>query len=313
MSLFFSIFIFLFGLIIGSFLNCVIYRLALPSNSERGLKNRSYCPHCKHLLSWQDLIPVFSFIFLKGKCRYCQKPISLQYPIVEISTGLMFLLIFNQFSIGEENFVLFFTFASTVEREFHSLSYLHFLRELGNGSSVFNFLNLIYYWTIASFLIVIFVYDLKHYIIPDKVIYPAIAIALIFNFQFSIGEEGSALFFTFAPINGSSVFNYSILSAILAAAFFLSIVLISRGKWMGVGDIKLAFFMGLVLGWPNILLALFLAFFIGATVGVGLIISNKKTLKSEIPFGPFLVTGTFLVLFWGNELISWYQGLFLVK
>jgi leader peptidase (prepilin peptidase)/N-methyltransferase len=82
---------------------------------------------------------------------------------------------------------------------------------------------------------------------------------------------------------------------------------------MGVGDIKLAFFMGLVLGWSNIFLALFLAFFIGAIVGVGLIISNKKTLKSEIPFGPFLVTGTFLVLFWGNELISWYQGLFLVK
>jgi len=270
MVFFVNFIVFLFGLIIGSFLNCVIYRLALPSANEGGgLKNRSYCPHCKHLLSWQDLIPVFSFIFLKGKCRYCQKPISLQYPIVEISTGLMFLLIFNQFSIGEEDFVLFFTFAST------------------NGSSVFNFLNLIYYWTIASFLIVIFVYDLKHYIIPDKVIYPAIAIALIFN--------------------------YSILSAILAAAFFLSIVLISRGKWMGVGDIKLAFFMGLVLSWPNILLALFLAFFIGATVGVGLIISNKKTLKSEIPFGPFLVTGTFLVLFWGNELISWYQGLFLVK
>ena len=82
---------------------------------------------------------------------------------------------------------------------------------------------------------------------------------------------------------------------------------------MGVGDIKLAFFMGLVLSWPNILLALFLAFFIGATVGVGLIISNKKTLKSEIPFGPFLVTGTFLALFLGKELISWYQALFMVK
>jgi prepilin signal peptidase PulO-like enzyme (type II secretory pathway) len=302
MVFFVNFIVFLFGLIIGSFLNCVIYRLALPNFSLKnlgGLKNRSYCPHCKHLLSWQDLIPVFSFIFLKGKCRYCQKPISLQYPIVEISTGLMFLLIFNQFSIGEEDFVLFFTFVSTVEREFHSLSYLHSLRELGNGSSVFNFLNLIYYWTIASFLIVIFVYDLKHYIIPDQVIYSAILVSGIWYLV-------SGIFFNLYTLD-------TIYSAIGAAVFFSAIVLISRGKWMGVGDIKLAFFMGLVLSWPNILLALFLAFFIGATVGVGLIISNKKTLKSEIPFGPFLVTGTFLVLFWGNELISWYQGLFLVK
>jgi prepilin signal peptidase PulO-like enzyme (type II secretory pathway) len=284
MVFFVNFIVFLFGLIIGSFLNCVIYRLALPNFSLKslsGLKNRSYCPHCKHILSWQDLIPVFSFIFLKGKCRYCQKPISLQYPIVEISTGLMFLLIFNQFSIGEENFVLFFTFASI------------------NGSSVFNFLNLIYYWTIASFLIVIFVYDLKHYIIPDQVIYPAILVSGIWYLV-------SGIFFNLYTLD-------TIYSAIGAAVFFSAIVLISRGKWMGVGDIKLAFFMGLVLGWPNILLALFLAFFIGAIVGVGLIIFNKKTLKSEIPFGPFLVTGTFLVLFWGNELISWYQGLFLVK
>jgi prepilin signal peptidase PulO-like enzyme (type II secretory pathway) len=284
MVFFVNFVVFLFGLIIGSFLNCVIYRLSLPNFSLKnlgGLKNRSYCPHCKHLLSWQDLIPVFSFIFLKGKCRYCQKPISLQYPIVEISAGLMFLLIFNQFSIGEEDFVLFFNFAST------------------NGSSVFNFLNLIYYWTIASFLIVIFVYDLKYYIIPDQVIYPAILVSGIWYLV-------SGIFFNLYTLD-------TIYSAIGAAVFFLAIVLISRGKWMGVGDIKLAFFMGLVLSWPNILLALFLAFFIGATVGIGLIISNKKTLKSEIPFGPFLVTGTFLALFWGNELISWYQALFLVK
>ena len=75
---------------------------------------------------------------------------------------------------------------------------------------------------------------------------------------------------------------------------------------MGVGDIKLAFLMGLILGWPNILTALFLAFFIGAIIGVGLIAGNKKTLKSELPFGPFLVTGTFIALFWGQNIINWY-------
>ena len=139
---------------------------------------------------------------------------------------------------------------------------------------------------IIGFLIIIFVYDLKHYIIPDKVIFPAIGIALIFNY-------------------------YSILSALAAAVFFLTIVLISRGKWMGIGDIKLAFLMGLFLGWPNIVVALFSAIFLGAIMGIGLIMSGRKTLKSEVPFGPFLVFGTFLALFWGESLINFYFSLFL--
>ncbi|GAH44899.1 unnamed protein product [marine sediment metagenome] len=101
-----------------------------------------------------------------------------------------------------------------------------------------------------------------------------------------------------------------LLSAILASAFFLAIVLVSRGKWMGVGDIKLAFFIGLFLGWPNILVTLFLAFFIGAIIGVGLIATGKKTLKSEVPFGPFLVVGTFIALFWGQSIINWYLNFF---
>ena len=231
----FYLFIFILGLAVGSFLNCVIYRLETGGSFLRG---RSFCPHCKHLLGWQDLIPVLSFLILKGCCRYCHKKISLRYPLVEIATGLLFLLIFNfQFSI-------------------------------------FNYL-------IAPFLVVIFVYDLKHFIIPDKIIYPAIAIAAICNFS-------------------------AWPSALGAAAFFGAIVLISRGKWMGVGDIKLGFLMGLILGFPNILVALFLAFLIGAIIGVGVIISGKKTLKSEVPFGPFLVTGTIISLFWGQKIINWY-------
>jgi len=252
MSTFFYVVIFIFGLIVGSFLNCVIYRL---EEGKSFLKGRSFCPHCKHKLIWQDLIPIFSFLILRGKCRYCQKKISWQYPTIEIATGLLFLSIFI----------------------------FHF--------SIFNLI-------IACFLIIIFVYDLKHYIIPDKVIYPAIIIALIFNFQFLI-------------VNEFPIFKFSILSALGAAAFFLLIVLISRGKWMGVGDIKLAFLMGLILGFPNILVALFLAFFIGAIIGIGLLIIGKKTLKSEVPFGPFLVVGTFLAMFFGENLINWYFSLFL--
>ncbi|MBZ1345436.1 MAG: prepilin peptidase [Candidatus Nealsonbacteria bacterium] len=263
---------FFFGLAVGSFLNCLIYRL---EKNEALFWGRSYCPNCRYVLSWQDLIPLFSFFLLKGKCRYCRQKISWQYPLVEISTAAIFLLIFNFFT-PLDNFV-------------------------SNGArfSIFNFLNLIYYWLIASFLIVIFVYDLKHYIIPDRIIYSAIGIALIFNFQFLI-------------FNQFSIFKFSILSGLGAAIFFLTIVLISGGKWMGIGDIKLAFLMGLILGWPNILVALFLAFLLGAFIGAILLISRKKTLKSEIPFGPFLVSGTFISIFFGPQIISFYLNLFLI-
>jgi len=248
-----NLFVFLFGLAIGSFLNCVICRL---EKKQSFLKGRSYCPHCKHVLSWQDLIPVFSFLILGGKCRYCGKRISWQYPLVELLTGILFLLIFN------------------------------FLINL----LIFKFL----FWILIScFLIVIFVYDLKHYIIPDKVIYQAIAITFLYNLI----------------LNSQFIIHNSI-SAFGAAGFFLFIVLVSRGKWMGVGDIKLVFLIGLLLGWPNTLLALFLAFLIGAIIGLGLIILKKKTIKSELPFGPFLILGIYIALFFGEKIINWYFNLF---
>ncbi len=262
-------FVFISGLAVGSFLNCLIYRL---KTGESFLKGRSYCPHCKHILAWQDLIPLFSFLILKGKCRYCHQKIFLQYPLVELATGIIFLLIF----------------LTTVA--------------VNNYTGVY----LLYLIIVSCFLIVIFVYDLKHYIIPDKVIYPAIFIVFIYqiisNFPISITN------FKFQITN----FYPPILSAIGAAVFFLLIVLVSQGKWMGIGDIKLAFLMGLLLSWPNILVALFLAFFFGAIIGVGLIISGKKTLKSEVPFGPFLVTGTLIAMFWGEKIINRYLNLFTI-
>lgn len=267
MDLFFNLFVFVLGLVIGSFLNCFIYRL---ETDRSFLKGRSFCPECKHVLAVLDLIPVFSFFFLKGKCRYCKKPISFQYPLVELLTGFLFVSVFN------------FVFSS--------------------GSFVFgNILYFLFLLVVSCFLIVIFVYDLKHYIIPDKVVYSAIAFSIIYI----------VFCFLFA-INGSSLLIQHFLSAFLSAAFFLLIVLISKGRWMGIGDIKLAFLMGLVLGWPNILVALFLAFFMGAFIGMILILLKKKNLKSEIPFGPFLVLGTFFALFWGQIMFDWYSGLFLV-
>ncbi len=255
------VFVFLFGLIIGSFLNCVIYRL---EEGKSFLKGRSFCPDCGHTLGFLDLVPVFSFIFLKGRCRYCNKKISWQYPLIELATGIIFLLISINFGV----------------------------RSFG----------CIYYLLISSLLIIVFVYDLKHYIIPDGVIYAAIVASFAYNIVYSFLVIGSFQFFL-----------QSLLAALLASGFFLLIILISKGKWMGVGDIKLAFLMGLFLSWPNILIALFSAFFIGAVIGVGLIALKKKELKSEVPFGPFLVTGTFLSLFWGSEILAWYFSLILIK
>lgn len=247
MSLFFSSVVFLFGLIVGSFLNCIIYRLETGKSFLRG---RSFCPHCKHKLGLLDLFPVFSFIALGGQCRWCKKRISFQYPLVELATGLAFFLIF-----------------------------------------IFALQPQILYFLITPFLIVIFVYDLKHYLIPDKIIYPGIVIALAFTI-----------------FNLSSALNY-LLAGLGAAVFFFSVVLLSRGKWMGVGDIKLALLMGLILGFPSILVALFLAFFTGAIIGIGLIACRRKSLKSEVPFGPFLVGGTFLAMFFGEAIIDWYFNL----
>ena len=263
-EVFFSIVVFILGLIVGSFLNCVIYRLEQGSSFLRG---RSFCPYCKHTLSWLDLIPVISFLILKGKCRYCQKPISVQYPLVELATAAIFLFVFflpNIYPIGQ-------------------------------------FISMLFYLVISSFLIIIFVYDLKYYLIPDKIIYSAIAVTCLYQL-FRIWNFANWDLFRISDLG----------FGILPALFLLAIIVISRGHWMGLGDFKLAILMGLLLGWPEIVVALFSAFLIGAIIGAGLIIAGKKTLKSEVPFGPFLVSGTFLAMFWGKQIVDWYSSLFLI-
>lgn len=259
MFLIFYIFIFLFGLAIGSFLNCVIFRLALPNFSIRknlGGLSRSFCPQCRHILSWLDLFPIFSFLFLKGKCRYCSKKISIQYPLVELATGIIFLLIFNPQNI----------------------------------------INSVFMFYVSSSLIVIFIYDLKHYLIPDAVLLPAIAASIVYRILEFLNFRNWDLF--------------GIWAAIIGSGFFLFIFLISKGRWMGFGDVKLAVLLGLITGFPNILVALFLAFFFGAIIGIILMANGKKKLKSEIPFGPFLISGTFIAIFWGDKIIEWYFKLF---
>lgn len=255
------IIIFILGLCVGSFLNCFVYRLETGKPFTKG---RSLCPKCHHRLGVLDLIPIVSFLMLKRKCRYCKKKIHWQYFLVEVFVGILFVLI-----------------------AYYILGNLALIRIIG----------FLYFATIFSLLAIIFLYDLKHYIIPDVIIYPAIILVFLFR------GIGVLIFGT-----GTNIIN-ALLSAFFVALFFFLIWLISKGKWMGFGDVKLALFMGLFLGWPNILVALFLAFSLGSLVGVLLIIFGRKKLRSEVPFGPFLIAGTLLAFFWGSLLIKWYISL----
>ncbi len=241
----------LLGLFVGSFLNVVIYRFKIGRSI---LKPRSFCPNCKHILAWYDLIPVLSFVLLCGKCRYCRKRISWQYPLVELSAGLLFILFY-----------------------------------LKSGSLDWRLLfNLLF----VSILVVVFVYDLKHYLILDKVIVSGAVLAVIASIFLSKPE-----------------FLYALLGSAAAGGFFALLVLVSRGKWMGGGDVKLGFLIGLIVGWPSVLVSLFLAFVLGSIVGVLLIVFHKKTLKSAVPFGTFLAVATVTVMLYGEKMLDWYLSL----
>ena len=263
----FSIFIFIFGLFIGSFLNVIICRLG---TKESIIRSRSHCPKCGALLKWSDLIPLVSFLIQKGKCRYCGKKISWQYPLVELATGLLFLFVVLKSPLATGGSY------SIATGFFASLRMTMIMEPL-------------FFLLVICFLLVIFVYDLKHYLIPDKIVYPAIIITLLnLGAKLLRIEELSSQIYT------------PLLAALLSSGFFLFLVLISKGKWLGLGDVKLAGLMGLILGWPNILLALFLAFMSGAIVGITLIVAGKKTMKSQIPFGPFLAGATLVIIIFGD-------------
>ena len=242
---------FLLGLSVGSFLNCIIYRLSVNEKPE----GRSYCPKCKHNLSYKDLVPVFSYIFLLGKCRYCKKKISIEYPLVELLTGALFLLAF-----------------------------------ILVGTSV----ELIFLLAVLFFFFLIFVYDLKHYIIPDFANFSLIGISFLY-----------LVFRTFMESN-LDVLLYGLLSAFGAFLFFFSIFYFTKGKGMGFGDVKYVIFMGFFLGFPNILAGLFISFVLGAIIGLVLIAAKRKKIKSQVPFGPFLIAGTLIAYFYGERIIETY-------
>ncbi|OGH39337.1 MAG: hypothetical protein A3B44_02135 [Candidatus Levybacteria bacterium RIFCSPLOWO2_01_FULL_38_21] len=289
--------LFILGLAVGSFLNVLIDRIP---QGESPFKGRSYCDKCKKTLKWYDMIPVLSFLILKGKCKYCKHPISFYYPLVEIVTGILFVVVF------------FFLIESRI------MNHESWLTNLEFGDYLGFILNYLYYLFILSSFIVIFFTDLKYGIIPDKILYPAIIMSFFFLFfiskEFLQLRSGQAwLSFPLQPatlvqlstlgVYANGVYANKFLSALASFAFFLILYLITRGKGMGFGDVKLSFLLGLVLGFPKILIALYAAFLTGAITGSILIIWGKKKLKSKIPFGPFLILGAILSLFFAEYII----------
>lgn len=257
------LFIFIIGLIVGSFLNVVILR---THSKEQMVKSRSHCWDCKNALGPRDLVPLFSFLFQGGKCRYCRKKISWQYPMVEFATGFLFVLVaYNIIGVQGPSFLFY-----------NSFTWLHFLRDL----------------IFVSYLIIIFVYDLKWYLILDRFTVPAIFIAIILNLW--LGMAWQSLLF----------------GVLIGFGFFALQYLVSKGKWIGGGDLRLGALMGAMLGLSGVVVALFLSYVIGAVFSLFLIGLSKKGFKSQIPFGTFLALGTILSLLWGEQIVFWYFSLF---
>lgn len=248
MMIFNSLIFFIFGTIVGSFLNVLILRY---NTGLSFVKGRSKCFSCGKILQSYELIPIFSFLFLKGKCSSCKSKISYQYPLVEFLTGILF-------------FLAFLKFGATI---------------------LFPF-----YLIIISILIAISVYDLKHKIIPD---------GMVFFFD--------AAAFVFLMLSPHSILDFW--AGPMLFAFFALLWLVSSGKWMGFGDAKLALGVGWLLGFSAGIFSIMLAFWIGAIVGLSILglerlnISKLKlTIKSEIPFAPFIIFALLLTLFTGWNL-----------
>jgi leader peptidase (prepilin peptidase) / N-methyltransferase len=261
-----QVFLFVLGTAIGSFLNVLIDRLP----KEESINGRSHCDYCKKKLSALDLIPVFSFIALKGKCRYCKKKLSYFYPFVEVLTGVVFVLVWNFAPIQQlQQADLMNMYKLFGLSKFTTI-------DVGMASMIFQ---KILYVGMASTIIAIFFADLKYHVIPDSL-------------QFVIG-----ILILLLHIVMPSKFLPDLLAGVIIMSPILILFLITRGKGMGFGDVKLAFLIGFLLGLKGGFWALYIAFIVGALVGAVLLIIGKKKMKSKIAFGPYLLLGMVTLLF----------------
>jgi leader peptidase (prepilin peptidase) / N-methyltransferase len=282
------LFIFLIGLFVGSFLNVVADRVV---RGEKFLTGRSHCDFCNTVLKVVDLVPVFSFLSTGGRCRYCERKLSIAYPLSEVFTGLLFVMAAS-------------------------------LANLGVGFSAKSLVVFGYYVVVFSFYIVIFLADIKYQLIPNKVVVPGIVFVLLGGLFFRVWEffdlrssvsEGALLRGSEYVQNVAgqylSSWGFSILIAAAIGGFFWFLFAITRGKGMGFGDVRLAFMIGLFNVYPNNILAIFSAFVLGSVFGVGLMLLGGKGMKDKIAFGPFMVVGSVVALVFGDLFFKWYLGL----
>lgn len=258
----FWIFIFL-GLALGSFITAFVWRLHDDKDFVRG---RSQCDACENKLQPIDLIPLFSWLLLRGKCRHCGKPISWQYPIIELLTAGVF----------ASSFYFWPSVLSGLEWVVFGL------------------------WLISMvFFVSLAVYDTKWMLLPDKIMWPLVMVSAI------------AAIFQILSGGGVAIFRDKIWGIIVAFGFFYLLSAISKGKWIGGGDVKFGLVMGLWLGALNSLVALLLGFYSAALFILPLMVINKIGRKSQIPFGPFLIASTFIAQLFGSEIVDWYSNIIL--
>ena len=249
-----SFLVFFLGIVLGSFANVCIHRL--PKNKQV-IIGRSFCPKCKKKINWYDNLPLFSFLILKMKCRNCNKKISPRYFIVELLTGITFLIIFLSFN---------------------------------------SLVTLIFLCVLSLILIMIFFIDLENFIIPDVLNFSIMFLALLKNFL--------------PNLNTSFVqeINQSIIGGIVGYLSIWIIIFlyktIKKIDGMGLGDAKLIAGIGLLFGWQSIPFVLFISSVLGLIFVIPSLLNKKKNMRSEIPFGPFIIAAGIVYFTFGDYLYS---------
>ena len=267
--LFTSLFLFFIGAVVGSFLNVLIER---SIEGKDWLKGRSRCDFCGHQLAWYDNIPLLSYLLLRGRCRYCHKKIHPSHILMEVLTGALFVWWFWG------GFVLLNVFRLTQQP--------------------FVFIQPLFWLLVSVLLLIIFIYDLKYLIIPESSLWLLLATVLVYRFSLVL-----------MGIMCSSDLTWSLVAAALAAGALSILWLITKGRGIGLGDVKLVIPLSLLVGWQLTLVALVLAFIIGAVISVILLIFEKVSFGRPVPFGPYLIIGFALTLVLGHPLLDWYLSM----
>jgi len=268
MYLILYILVFAIGSVIGSFLNVLIYRLPRGMDFVKGF---SHCPNCEHRLYPKDLVPIFSYLFLGRKCRYCKEPISPRYMVVELIAGLLAMLSWTAF--------------------FPPAAFLAHTLAPGATDTVFA-ANAMIYFAVLACLIAIAYIDRDTMEIPDSL---SIAISVCGVLAIFIGQDIGL--------------KSHLIGIVVAAGPLLLIAFFIEGAF-GFGDVKLMAAAGLFLGWQNCLVALFIGVVIGGVYGVILLATKKKGRKDHFAFGPSLCIGIAAAMFFGGDIINWYLTFF---